>query len=213
MLDNHSVIDTITTVFKDTPYPGDAYLLGNSEGCEPEEEVGPFRGRREWQGLDAEFLDGHGGALSFFTEAGLRFFLPAFLLADVRGELMYADPLFHLTHGFYDFTVNIPKGERVFEIRSGKSALMNPRRYGAMTSYDYARYRLVVFTREEAAAIVAYLTYKRAEDTDGLDTPRIDAALHDFWLARAQHAPTAEELRRHIREQEEYLAAMRKSEP
>ncbi len=32
--------------------------------------------------------------------------------------------------------------------------MLNPRRYGAMTFADWARYRLSVFAREEAQAIV-----------------------------------------------------------
>lgn len=45
-------------------------------------------------------LDAHYSALSFFSEAAFRFFFPAYLIADLRGELRTADPLFHLTGGF-----------------------------------------------------------------------------------------------------------------
>ena len=209
MSDKDAVIATICKAFEQTEYPGDAFLLGSSEGCEPLEEVGPFRRRQDWQGIEPDFLDAHGGALCFFSEGGFRYFLPAYLVADLRGQLSRAEPLFHLTHGFSDITVQAPTKTRVFLLTSGKSTLVNPRRYGALTFCDSARYRLSVFTREEAAAIVAYLTYKRDHDPDSLGREPIDAALSGFWLARAQAAPPAEELRRHIREQEEYLAAIR----
>jgi hypothetical protein len=78
-----------------------------------------------------------------------------------------------------------------------------------MTSYDYARYRLSVFTREEAGAIVAYLEFKRDADPDVIDKQAIDEALHSFWLERARTAPLAQDLGQHIAEQEEYLAAIR----
>ena len=78
-----------------------------------------------------------------------------------------------------------------------------------MTSYDYARYRLSVFTREEAGAIVAYLEFKRDADPDVIDKQAIDAALESFWLERARTAPPDQNLRQHIAEQEEYLAAIR----
>ena len=78
-----------------------------------------------------------------------------------------------------------------------------------MTSYDYARYRLSVFTREEASAIVAYLEYKRDTDPDLLDTEVIGAALESFWLERARMAPPATSLKQHLAEQEEYLTAIR----
>jgi hypothetical protein len=75
-----------------------------------------------------------------------------------------------------------------------------------MTSYDYARFRLSVFTREEANAIVAYLKFKRDSDPDVIDRESIDAALDSFWLERALAAPQAASLEQHIAEQEEYLA-------
>jgi len=42
MSDKDAVIATICKAFEQTEYPGDAFLLGSSEGCEPLEEVGPF---------------------------------------------------------------------------------------------------------------------------------------------------------------------------
>jgi hypothetical protein len=209
MSDREAVIATICKAFEHTEYPGDAFLQGSHEGCEPAEEVGPFLGRSDWRGIEPDLLDAHGGALCFFSEGGFRYFLPAYLVADLRGQLSRADPLFHLTHGFSDITVQAPTKTRVFLLRSGKSTFVNPRRYGALTFGDSARFRLSVFAREEAAAIVAYLTYKRDHDPNGLGRGPIEAALAGFWLERARAAPPAEELRHHIREQEEYLAAIR----
>lgn len=208
MSDKEAVIERIYSAFRGNEFPGRAFLQGSFDGCEPYEEVGPFRDKRDWKGIEADFLDAYSGALCFFSEAGFRFFLPAYLIADLNGQLSIADPLFHLTHGFYDITVNIPKKDRVFVIRSGKSELLNPRRYGALTSYDYARYRLSVFTREEASAIVAYLKYKRDFGPDVIEKERVDAALDLFWLERERTAPLAESLKKHIAEQEEYLAAI-----
>jgi hypothetical protein len=210
MADRETVIATICKAFERTEYPGDAFLLGSTEGCEPLEEVGPFRGRQDWQAIEPDFLDAHAGALSFLSEGGFRYFLPAYLVADLREQLKTADPLFHLTHGFSDIAVQAPTKSRAFLIKSGKSAFVNPRRYGALTFQDSARFRLSVFPREEAVAIVAYLTCKRAHDPDGLDREPIDAALTAFWLERARAAPPAEALRRHIQDQEDYLTAIRK---
>lgn len=203
-----SVIQIVRDAFAANEYPGDTFLIGSLEGCEPEDEVGPFRGKTKWQELDAAFLDAQAGALSFFSEAGLRFFLPAFLVADVNGRLERADPLFVLTHGFHDRSISIPAGGRRFTIRSGRSAFVNPRRYGAMTFGDHARARLSVFAREEAAAIVEYLKFRRSGDTDGIQRPDIEAALDGFWRQRAHTAPTQADLRRHLDEQAAYLEAI-----
>jgi hypothetical protein len=209
MGDKETVIEEIQGAFAGNVHPGKRFLQGSFEGCEPYDEVGPFENEEDWRGIDAGFLDGHANALSFFSEAGFRYFLPAYLVADLRGQLQTADPLFHLTHGFSDWTTEVPAGDRTLVLRHGRSAFINPRRYGAMTSYDYARCRLAVFTREEANAIVAYLEFERDSDPDVMDRESIDAALDSFWLERARAAPPAASLERHIVEQEEYLAAIR----
>jgi hypothetical protein len=160
--------------------------------------------------VDRGFLDKQAGALHFFSEAGLRFFLPAFLRADLRSELHYADPLFTLTHDFSDVSVDVTKNDRQFQIKSGKSQLLNPNLYGAATFLDYARYRLSIFTREEARAIVAYLEFKQSREST--DRDRIGSALHQFWRERARTAPVASDLTDHIKSKDEYLAALLKDD-
>jgi hypothetical protein len=209
MSDGEGVVATIREAFGRNDYPGDPFLQGSFDGSEPYEEVGAFRGRVDWAGIEPEFLDAHYVALSFFSEAGFRYFLPAYLIADVRGRLLTADPLFHLTQGFTDHAVEHPVGGRVFVRRSGRSRLINPRRYGAATWYDHARYRLSVFTREEAGAIVAYLDWKRsAEATGERDRQAIDGALASFWRERTRTAPSAAALAEHLVEERVYVDAI-----
>ena len=208
MDDKKAVIGQIYEAFGNNDYPGDDYLQGSFEGCEPYEEIEPFKGRQDWKNIDSELLDTHSGALNFFSEAGLRFFLPAYLIADLHDELKSADPVFVLVHGFSDLAVNHQLKERVFIRRTGKTAFVNPQRYGASTFYDYACWRLSIFTREEAQAIVAYLRYRRDSDPFGIDKNQIEAALNLFWLERTENAPTAESLKQHLIEEEEYLAAI-----
>lgn len=203
------VIEKILAAFLENQYPGDGFLQGSREGSEPFEEIEPFKGKTKWNEIEASFLDQHGSALSFFSEAGFRFYLPAYLIADVQERLKFADPLFHLTHGFSDEKVEHQVQGRTFVLRTGKTVFINPKRYGVATFYDYARYRLSIFTREEAAAIVDYLNYKSSRDELGVEKKRISAALESFWLERAEKAPTLDELKQSMREQEEYLEAVR----
>ncbi len=209
MDDKNTVINFIYEVFGSSAYPGDDYLIGSKEGMEPFEEIEPFKGQQDWTAVDPKLLDRHYVALSFFSEAGLRFFLPAYLIADLNDELQTADPLFVLVNGFSDFSLKQKIESRVFVRKFGKNTFVNPNRYGAMTFYDYSRYQLSIFTREEAKAIVLYLEYKLGNDPYGVDKEQIEAALSSFWLERVENAPTAESIAQHLLEEEEYLSAIR----
>lgn len=208
MTDKEAIVEIIRDAFRENIYPGDDYLQGSFEGSEPYDEVGPFKGKVDWTLIASDFLDARADALSFFSQAGFRFFLPAYLIADLQRQLRAAYPLFHLTHGFSDATVDIPTKVRTIQRRIGRSEFVNPRRYGATTFYDYARYRLSVFTREESTAIVAYLKYRRDTDLVTGEKKSIDAALDAFWLERAQTAPLRASLEQHLKEEEEFLAAI-----
>ncbi len=203
-----AVVAAINDAFGTNEYPGDRWIVGSSEGCEPEDEVGPFRSYPDWRTPDAGFLDGHYAALSFFSEAGFRFYLPAYLLADLADRLQTADPVFHLAQGFSDTSVDHDVGGRRFVIRTGGSQFTNPRRYGASTFMDYARYRLSVFTREEAGAIVAYLEHVRERPTRETDRAAIAAALDAFWRDRARSAPRAADLAGYLARQAAWLEAV-----
>jgi len=92
MSDRDTVIRRIEAAFAGNAFPGARFLQGSFEGCEPYDEVGPFEELEDWRVIEAGFLDGHASALSFFSEAGFRFFLPAYLISDLRGQLYTADP-------------------------------------------------------------------------------------------------------------------------
>jgi hypothetical protein len=208
MGDKHVIIEKILRTFESNEFPGENFLQGSFDGSEPYDEIEPFRSKKDWRAIEASFLDAHYSALSFFSEASFRFFLPAYLIADLNDQLKTADPVFHLTHGFFETAVSTTVGERAFTLRSGKTTFINPKRFGAATFYDYACYRLSIFTREEAGAIVAYLEFRRDRNETVLIKEEVDAALKLFWLERAQTAPPAESLRQHIAEQEQYIAAI-----
>jgi hypothetical protein len=206
MSEVEAIARRVRTAFADGTYPGDGFLVGSRDGCEPYDVVSHFFGKTEWWTLEPSFLDAHYEALSFFSEAGFRFFLPAYLIADLHGHLMTADPVFHLTHGFHTSEHDYPGVTRTFVRRTGGRSLLNPRRYGAMTWEDHARFRLSVFSREECAAIVDYLRYRRAQDRVSFDAPAIDAALSSYWLARVSAGPVNAELAAHLREELEFSA-------
>ena len=208
MIKKDSVIDTIYEAFGSSEYPGDDYLIGSKEGEEPFEVIEPFKGQQDWTAVESKLLDRNYSALSFFSEAGLRFFLPAYLIADLNDELETTDPLFVLTHGFSEISFKQRIESRVFIRKTGKTVFVNPNRYGAMTFFDYSRYQLSVFSREEARAIVIYLEYRLENDSYGVDKDQIEAALNLFWFDRLENAPTAESMTEYLFEEAEYLSAL-----
>ncbi len=115
MQDKQQVIEHIRQAFHDTERPDDVFLQGSHEGCEPGESVAPFMGIADWSQLDPLVLDAGYNALSFFSEGGFRYFLPAYLIADLEERLQTADPVFHLTNGFWNKVIKIPAGQRIYE--------------------------------------------------------------------------------------------------
>lgn len=204
------VIAIVDEAFRAAPYPGDPFLIGSNEGCEPAEVAQAFAGRTDWRVLSPEFLDEQYVALSFFSEGALRFYLPAYLTADLRGALRTADPVFPLTGQFAEWRADLARGVEAFSRRHGGTTLLNPRRYGAMRDEDYARFRLSVFAREEAAAIVAYLEWRSSRDPVLGEAAQIAAALDRFWRPRALAAPTLADIDAHLREEARFMAAVRR---
>jgi hypothetical protein len=56
----------------------------------------------DWARFAASDLDRCESSLSFFNADGMRFHLPAYLLADLACSLQTACPLFHLTYAEHD---------------------------------------------------------------------------------------------------------------
>jgi hypothetical protein len=205
MNEKELVISEIQAAFINNEFPGDSYLLGSYEGSEPFDEIDPFKGQENWRHIPSQVLDSHAKGISFFSEAGLRFFLPAYLIADLKDELDSADPMFILVHGFSNRSVEHRIGDQVFIRKTGKNSFVNPRRYGGMTFYDYSLYRLSIFTREESQAIVSYLNYKKKQSPLKLEKEGIEAALNLFWHDRVLHAPKQVSLDQFILDEEHYL--------
>ena len=208
MLSKSQIINLIHKAFGRNEYPGDDYLLGSTDGSEPFEEVQPFIGHTNWADVPVDILDHHSGSLNFFSEAGYRFFLPAYLVADLKSQLERADPVFALVHGFSNLSVPHEIHGKEFIRKTGKDVFINPNRYGALTFEHYSRFRLSVFSREESRAIVKYLENKQEDSEQGFERDQIAAALDSFWYERAQFAPTSGEILDHLQAEKEYLEAL-----
>lgn len=166
--------EEIRAAFASVPAPPSWSLVGSSEGDEPRQVAQAFRDKRDWRLLSPAFLDsapnGLRSAFGFFSDEALRFFLPAYLLADLAGGLKEVDMVFHLTYGLDD---------------AGKSQLVNPVRYGARTMFQSAAYRFSVLDSEQSRVIASYLKHKlRDVGAWQVQQESIRQALRNYWQPR-----------------------------
>jgi Family of unknown function (DUF6714) len=174
----------IRDAFSFTPPPKS--ICDSFEGDEPELLVAEFSAIPDWRALDAPFVDrapdGFGSALSFFSPEAFRYYLPAFLLADLDDVLERADPSYHLWHGLDDET---------------SIETINPVRYGDQTWRTYATQRFASFSIVEVQAIAAYLALKAREDS--FSQTQIEQALRHLRLSGRARIGHGEPVHRRIR--------------
>lgn len=167
-----ALIAQIEQAFADVVYPGDAALTDSTYGEEPAALQRDFQGKDDWRGLTADFLDqapeAWGSALSFFSDRALVFYLPAYLMADVRGELARVTPEFRLCWAV------TPQAE------THKLAKC----WGGGTIGARSRQGFALFSAAQVDAIVAYLWWKLV--ASGGDDLIITQALENYWLERAE---------------------------
>ncbi|MGD8380223.1 MAG: hypothetical protein PVI37_02735 [Gammaproteobacteria bacterium] len=164
-----TLISRIEQAFDEVEYPGDEFLARSTVGEEAEALVRDFRGKREWRSLSASFLDqapeGWGTATAFLSPEAFRFYLPAYLIADIRGQLQRADPSGRLCLSL------TPQGERK------KIAAV----WGGGTMGDYARAEFDRYSGAQVSAVVAYLWWKLTSEGANLV---IEQAMENYWLER-----------------------------
>lgn len=171
---NQDLIERIRAAFAEVPFPGDDDLAGVSHGDEPAAVRRDFAGKDNWQMLDARFLDqapeGWATALAFFSPAAYRFYLPAYLIADIRGELSAVDPSFSLCWAF----------------REPTSSRRIAAAWGGGTVREHAAERFSTFDSVQCKVILAYLRWKQSSDAmDDL----IERAIDNYWTTRAPESP------------------------
>lgn len=146
-------------------------MVNSAQGDEPLLTDEVFADKDDWTQLDSKWLDeapaGWATALCFLSDEAVCFYIPAFIAADLRGELQRVEPMFHLTHGFDNLS---------------RDECPDPR--SRATWKDYAEQRWSHLTCEQARAIVHYLEWR--VEKDGLQmTYDSSEALSAFWYDRA----------------------------
>lgn len=136
-----------------------------------------FRDKDDWTSIDPAFLNDVAGsaALCFMSDAATRFYISAYMIADLEGALRAADPAFMLHHGFDD--------ESATRVRAAVPLQSEPIRpaidFGAI-----ARRKWEPLTTAQVEAVTAYLEW--IVERDGLViADRAEEALATYWRARA----------------------------
>lgn len=126
--------DFIREAFADVPVPRHDRLIENEWNDEAQMVRRAFMDKPDWHTIDPDFLaqapEGLASALSFFSDEAFRFYLPAYLIADIDGKIGVGSPLFHLTYGLQD----LPPSKHTIT-------------------------RLSTFTARECRAIIRYLDF------------------------------------------------------
>jgi hypothetical protein len=148
----------IEAAFEHTPHPGDDQITAEAGFTDFEFALIAVELRGlTWQNVHPELTERLHMALSFFTDAAFRYFLPAFLRTDIYGYYPIADPVFHLAREFV--------GEA----------------FSDTDQRNYYSAQFASFTLPERKAIAAYLQY-RAKDDEEFNRDTILAALDTYWL-------------------------------
>ncbi len=168
-----ALIATIEAAFADVAHPGVDALTDSTYGEEPAALVAAFATLTERTQLDSAMLDlapdGWASALAFFSARALRFYLPAYLIADLRGELSHCDPVTRLCV----FVTPQAASQHLAAVHGGGTM-------GAHARADFA-----IFAPAEVRAIVAYLWWRLDRNSGD---PIIEQALEYYWLEREAEA-------------------------
>lgn len=171
-----AIIEELKTAFPSMRPVRFVPMVNSVQGDEPLQIEADFADKDDWTKLSYEWLDmvpdGLASALSFLGDEAIRFYIPAFLAADLAGALHRVDPTFALVHGFDDMS----RDQRIW-----------PRKDETWTDFACARWDNL--TQDQAAAIIHYLEWR--VERNGLDIEHtVVEALAAYWYPRAAgHQP------------------------
>lgn len=161
------LIQKISDSFSEVEFPGNDNLVGQSYGDEPVLVRNHFFGHSDWKILTHEFLDVD-GALSFLSDEAFRFYIPAFMIADINGQLDYNSPAFRLCWSVTPQSEN----DKIAEI------------WGGGTMGEKAKKCFDQFSKEQVSAIVSYLYWSLSQDENNCT---IEQALENYWIQRLKN--------------------------
>jgi hypothetical protein len=98
-MSKEDVAAQIEAAFEDTPSPG--YAFEDISATQHDEGIVAYFRNKDWRGHKVRDLRYHEAALSFFTDKAFRYWLPAFMLAELENpreaDVIGEGIAFHLT--------------------------------------------------------------------------------------------------------------------
>lgn len=193
------LVGAIHGAFAETPYPeNDGFIMAGDPPVL--EEIARYALEfqdLDWSTIHPSLLADNAAALNYFTSDGLRYFLPAYLIADLidLGIPTAADPVFQLTTGFTDTAGDEPEQDQSQNIIPTGLAPSDSWRDTLQglgsdqfqsDSFIFSAERMAAFSANERRAIVSYLEYQAEIDQERAG--EIRAALARYWLPSLEEA-------------------------
>lgn len=148
-------------------------IIDSNEGEEPELLAKEFSKKPKWNSLKPDFLDstpdGYGTALCFFGNEAFRYYIAAFMIADINSKLNCVTPSRHLTHGL----TNDTKDEKI-----------NPLRFGEKTWFNACQSKFSLFNKNQISCIIEYLKFMSDADPFNNNPTETKESISNYWKPR-----------------------------
>lgn len=154
-------------------------IVTSNEGEEPDLLDKEFSHRPRIDNVKSDFLDqapdGYGSALSFFADEAFRYYIAAYMVAELTDGLEQSDVVFALTFGLDD---------------SSYSEKVNPLRFGEQRWIDHSTSKFSMFDSAQLSSIIAFL--ENRSRVDEFSAPSINQALNRYWRPRLKEIQKAQ---------------------
>jgi len=148
-----AVISLIEDAFADAPHPGDVLL---HPSCHDDMDIQSFYGMRDWRQVDPSVIGRENAALSFFSPAAFRYFLPAFMIWTLNN---------------YESSGSITVDNTIYSL--------DPRsKDPELQRFVTSQYSLL--SHRQRQAVIAFLEYMSTK-SDGCYAQAAASALREFW--------------------------------
>jgi hypothetical protein len=137
------LLENIINGFSQVPYPGENDLTYHPLGFD-EDFYDSIKGKT-WQELDTAMLQYHHGCIGILTPKGFQYYLPAFLVADLKDE-----------------NGTIISEMLIIELSTCATNSGSPVK--GLSGHQWFSERMTLFSKEQVEALLNFLNYYKTPD-------------------------------------------------